>query len=252
MHRFFVPPADLDDATVTLSGEPLHHLAVVLRLGPGAEVLLLDGLGKVCHCRLLQVGRREATAAVLERWTEREGVLPLRLLQGVPKGERMELVLQKGTELGISAFTPVLSGRSIGRVDAAREEKRHQRWQRIITEAARQSRRPVVPRLDASVTLPEALVATNESLRLLLWEGENRPLAAVLPEQAPENVALLVGPEGGFSPDEAALARDHGFVAVGLGSRILRSETAGFAVAAILGHRYGDLGTVPGGKEKTG
>lgn len=252
MHRFFLPPDQLTQPTVTLTGEPLHHLAVVLRLGPGAEVLLLDGRGQVCHCRILRLDRRMAEASVLERWFEAEEVLSLRLLQGVPKGERMELVLQKGTELGISAFTPVLTSRSIGRIDPAREEKRHQRWHRIITEAARQSRRPLLPRLDSSLTLPQALAATAEPLRLLLWEGESLPLAAVLPEQAPASVALLVGPEGGFSPDEAALARDHGFVAVGLGSRILRSETAGFAVAAILGHRYGDLGRVAGEKEKTG
>ncbi len=243
MHRFFVPPADLAGATVTLSGEPLHHLATVLRLGAGAEVLLLDGQGQVCRCRIERLDRRTAAATVLERWSEREGVLPLRLLQGVPKGERMELVLQKGTELGISAFTPVVTSRSIGRVDAEREEKRQLRWQRIISEAARQSRRPLLPHIGPSLTLAEALAATSETLRLILWEGESRPLAEVLPLQAPASVALLVGPEGGFSSDEAALAGRHGFVAVGLGPRILRSETAGFAVAAILGHRYGDLGT---------
>lgn len=242
MHRFYVDPADLTSTTVTITGESLHHLAVVLRLGSGVEILLLDGQGKVCHCRLLRVGRKEAEAEVLKSWLETEGVLPLRLLQGVPKGERMELVLQKGTELGISAFTPVVSERSIGRIDGVREEKRQLRWQRIITEAARQSRRPLLPHLDATVRLPEALAATSETLRLMLWEGESRPLATVLPAQAPASVALLVGPEGGFSPEEAALAREHSFVAVSLGSRILRSETAGFAVAAILGHRYGDLG----------
>jgi len=243
MHRFFVPPADLNSSSVTLVGEPLHHLATVLRLGVGAEVLLFDGLGQVCRCRIERLDRRSAEAVVLESWSEGEGVLPLRLLQGVPKGERMEMVLQKGTELGISAFTPVVTSRSIGRVDAAREEKRQLRWQRIISEATRQSRRPLLPRLDPTLPLAEALAATRETLRLILWEGESRPLAAVLPPQAPESVALLVGPEGGFSADEAALARQHGFVAVGLGPRILRSETAGFAVAAILGHRYGDLGT---------
>lgn len=242
MHRFFVPPALLAGDEVKLDGDVVQHLAVVLRLTPGSEVLLLDGCGGVCRCRLTGVTRRQVTAQIEERWQERETLLPLRLLQGVPKGERMDLVLQKGTELGVGVFTPVLSERSVPRLDGARGAQRQERWQRIVNEATRQCRRPVLPPVGVPVALPEALSACNEALRLMLWEEESRPLAAVLPSEAPAAVALLVGPEGGFSAAEAKQAKDHGFVAVGLGPRILRSETAGFAVAAILQHRYGDLG----------
>lgn len=243
MHRFFVPSATLQADTVTLTGEPLHHLAVVLRLAVASEILLLDGAGAVCRCRLLAVGRREATAQVLERWRETEQLLPLRLLQGVPKGERMELVLQKGTELGVTAFTPVFTGRSVPRPRGGGEDGRLERWQRIVREAARQCRRPLLPEVAPPQTLEAALVGVREELRLLLWEEESRPLGAVLSATPPRDVALLVGPEGGFSAEEAALAMRHGFLPVGLGPRILRSETAGFAVAAILQHRYGDLGS---------
>lgn len=242
MHRFFVPPAVVATDEVVLEGEVVQHLAVVLRLPAGSAVLLLDGRGQLCRCRLTSVGRRLVTARVEERWQERERLLPLRLLQGVPKGERMELLLQKGTELGVGSFTPVLSERSVPRLEGPRGVQRQERWQRIVSEAARQSRRPLLPEVAGPLSLAEAVAATRESLRLLLWEEESRPLAEALPLEPPADVALLVGPEGGFSVAEAALARQHGFVAVGLGPRILRSETAGFAVAAILQHRYGDLG----------
>lgn len=243
MRRFFVSPQTLHADPVPLSEEIVHHLAAVLRLSAGEEVLLLDGEGRLCRCRLESLGRRGGTARVLECWQETESALPVRLLQGLPKGEKMELVLQKGTELGLTAFTPVLAERSIPVPAAERGEKRRQRWERIIREAARQSRRTHLPRLGAVLPLAEALQECGEELRLLLWEEESRPLAEVLPAAAPRDVAVLVGPEGGLSAAEVALARRAGFVPVGLGPRILRSETAGLAIAAVLQYLYGDLGS---------
>jgi len=243
MRRFFVPPESLRSERVPLSEEIAHHLATVLRLPVGEEILLLDGEGTVCRCRLESLSRRAAVAGVLERRQQREGVLPVRLLQGLPKGEKMELVLQKGTELGLAAFTPVLAARSVPTPSAERGEKRLRRWERIVREAAQQSRRVVLPCLDGVLPLDEALRQSREELRLLLWEEASRPLAEVLPVAAPRDVAVLVGPEGGFSAEEVAAARAAGFIPVGLGPRILRSETAGLALAAVLQYLYGDLGS---------
>jgi 16S rRNA (uracil1498-N3)-methyltransferase len=134
----------------------------------------------------------------------------------------MDLVLQKGTELGMTAFTPVLAERSIPSAD--RGEKRRQRWERIIREAAQQSRRTYLPRLDKVLPLTDALRHCGEDLRLLLWEEESRPLADILPAVAPRDVAVLVGPEGGFSVGEVALARRAGFIPVSLGQRILAAK----------------------------
>lgn len=236
MHRFFLPPAALLGNQLSITGDALHHLTVV-RLRAGDEVELLDGSGLVCRCRLLAFTHQEARAEVLERRQETETVFPVRLLQGLPKGEKLELILQKGVELGVVAFTPVLTARSV-----ANKEK-GERWERIIEEAARQSRRPLLPRLDRLTSLEQALTGTSEELRLMLWEEGSRPLAAELPAAPPRDCALLVGPEGGFTAAEAELATRHGFRPVSLGRRILRTETAGFAVAAILQHRYGDLGS---------
>jgi 16S rRNA (uracil1498-N3)-methyltransferase len=117
------------------------------------------------------------------------------------------------------------------------------RWQRIIQEATRQSRRPLLPRLEELRPLAQALAQTNEALRLMLWEEGSIPLNAALPPEPPASCALLVGPEGGFSAAEAQSAQHAGFIPVSLGKRILRTETAGMAVAAVLQNRYGDFGT---------
>lgn len=245
MRQFFVPPEALGGDAVTLEGEVHHHLATVLRLGPGEEILLLDGRGTLCRCRIERLDRRGGLARVLECRQEPETAFPIQLLQGLPKADKMELVLQKGTELGLGAFTPVLAERSVS-APRERGEKRQQRWERIVREAARQSRRRLLPRLDPPQPLAEALAACTADLRLMLWEQESHPLAAALPATPPRNAAILVGPEGGFSSAEVNAARATGFVPVGLGPRILRSETAGFAVASILQYLYGDLGAAPG------
>lgn len=235
MHRLFVTVDELKNPVVEISGDSFHHLNV-LRLRSGDELLLLDGGGNLARAALQSVTRSSARAEVCERWQEEEGLLPLRLIQGLPRGEKFEWLLEKGVELGISTFTPVTTERS-----QVRGEK-SSRWLRIIQEAARQSRRPCLPTLDELQPLSAALAHTSESLRLMLWEEGSLPLNAALPQHPPESCVLLVGPEGGFSSGEAQAAVAAGFVPVSLGRRILRTETAGMAVAAILQNRYGDFG----------
>ncbi|WP_432822140.1 16S rRNA (uracil(1498)-N(3))-methyltransferase [Trichloromonas sp.] len=242
MHRFFLHPEAFGDNETILPDDVVHHLKTVLRLAVGDELLLLDGLGSLYHCRLKTLGKHAATALILKCWSEQETALPVQLIQSLPKGDKMDLVLQKGTELGITSFSPVVSERGIPQPSDDRRSKRHQRWQKIIQEASRQSRRPVLPRLDEVQPLVRVLTDCNANLRLMLWEEECLPLSAALPEAPPSSVAILVGPEGGFSDKEAALARQHNFQPVRIGPRILRSETAGFAVASILQYTYGDLG----------
>ncbi len=245
MHRFFVPASALQSTAVAIPQDVAHHLKTVLRLCPGDEIILLDGAGTLCRCRLEAVAKQSASAHILQRWQEPETAFPIELIQALPKGDKMDLVLQKGTELGIGHFTPALSERSVGALPTGRHAKRLERWDRIIREAARQCRRPILPRLSEPAPLEEALAASRSELRLMLWEEESRPLSLALPEAPPEHAAILVGPEGGFSPGEAAIARNHGFIPVRLGPRILRTETAGFAMASILQFRYGDLNHSP-------
>jgi 16S rRNA (uracil1498-N3)-methyltransferase len=241
MHRFFIDPIALRGEDVVLTAEIVRHLGV-LRLAAGAEILLLDGSGILCQCRITRLDRKSGAAVVLRRTTQTEATFPIELLQALPKGDKMDLVLQKGTELGINRFVPLQTDRSIPRLPTGREEQRHERWLRIIREAARQCRRPCLPELGALSTLEEALANCQSELRLMLWEEGSQPLEAVLRREVPAGAAVLIGPEGGFSEKEAATARRYGFVPVLFGPRILRSETAGFAAATILQYRYGDLG----------
>jgi 16S rRNA (uracil1498-N3)-methyltransferase len=247
-HRFFVPPGTLSGDRIDIAGEPLHHLRTVLRLGPGTEVLLLDGRGGCCRARLQSVGREQAVAVAIARWNEAEAACPLRLMQALPKGDKFDLVLQKGTELGVTIFQPVLSGRAVPRPETGRTA----RWERIVREAARQSRRPCLPQLAPLQPLDEALAAVGEPLRLVLWEQGAVPLREALPAHPPTGVAVLVGPEGGFGEAEVKAVTAAGFAPVHLGPRILRTETAGLAAAAVLQYLYGDWGRAARGSTANG
>ena len=240
--RFFVPAESLQSDQVVITGDPYHHLRKVLRVKPGAVILLLDGLGHCCEVQLEQLQPEQATTRVISRWQESNTTLPITRLQALPKGDKFDLILQKGTELGVSYFQPLETEHAVLNLNAARLSKRELRWQRIVTEAARQSRRPILPNCDAPLPLHAALTDCDAELKLMLWEDGSNPLREVLQKQPPRDVALLVGPEGGFSPQEADLAKGHGFIPVHLGSRILRTETAGFAVSAVLQYLYGDFG----------
>ena len=251
MRRFFVDPESLQGDEVVLGGEVHHHLCRVLRLAPGDDLELLDGRGLVARCRIEELAKKVARVRVLARRREQEHLFPVRLIQGLPKGDKMDLILQKGTELGVTAFTPLVAGRSVARLSPGRQEGRLQRWEKIVQEAARQSGRVVLPRVDEPVGLDAAL-AGDEDLRLLLWEEESRPLRLALPEDGPRSAAILVGPDGGLAAAEVNAARAAGFVPVSLGQRILRTETAGFAVVAILEYLYGDLGCWPDGRQASG
>ncbi|MFO7981864.1 MAG: 16S rRNA (uracil(1498)-N(3))-methyltransferase [Desulfuromonadales bacterium] len=242
MRRFFVSPERLREESLDLDGELLRHLTV-LRLQAGDEVLLLDGTGCVCRCHIEFLNRKDGRARCLERWREEDTALPVHLLQGVPKGDKMDVVLQKGVELGVSRLTPVICRRSVTR--NAGSVRRQERWQRIVNEAARQSRRPVLPNLDPPLPLPDAMNRCDADLRLLLWEEGSSPLQDVLPTERPASVAILVGPEGGLATEEAQLAIGHGFKPVRLGPRILRTETAALAVASVLQYLYGDWAEIP-------
>jgi len=236
MRRFFVPPELLSAGEFDLPEETLRHMQV-LRLQPGMEVELLDGRGACCSCEILALERKRGTARVKNCRQVSEKALPLTLFQGLPKGDKFDLILQKGTELGLSRFVPTLCERC-----QPSGRGRPQRWQRIMSEAARQSRRMLLPRLDETTPLAEALTACDHELKLVPWEQSATPLAEVLPSQPPRDAAILVGPEGGLTSGEVEFAMRRGFRPVSLGERILRTETAGFAVAGILQYLYGDLG----------
>ena len=247
MRRFILPPETFTgNGTVTVTGAPFRHMARALRLAAGDRVLLADGSGREFRGTIRRV-EAASLAVDLEELAPQatpEAGPRLTLLQGLPKGDKMDLIVQKATELGVAAIVPLLAGRSVPRLAPERSAARLERWRRIAREAARQSGRATVPVVAPLQTLPEALRLSAAELRLFLWEGEREHhlrtvLAATSP---PASVELLVGPEGGFSAAEAAAATAGGFSPTCLGRRILRTETAGLAVLAVLQYLWGDLG----------
>lgn len=231
--RLFLPPDRIGDGRAALTPEAVHYLRDVLRLEPGAEVELFDGEGGAYAARLeeglgaLRLGpRREARPA-----------LPLWLLVALAKGEKMDLVVQKATELGASRVSPFAAERSVVRLDRERGEARAARWRRIAAEAARQCGRADVPAVAEPVPLAEALAAVPPGFARFVFHPGGEPLGG---PEAP-GVAAVVGPEGGLAPAEVDACEAAGARRVSLGPRVLRAETAAVVATALLQARFGDL-----------
>lgn len=226
--------------------EEAHHLARVLRLAPGDTVRVVDGRGMEFTVRLESIEGRRATGTILARAATRtESPLAITLAQGIPKGEKMEWIVRTVTELGVVRLVPLLTERTIVRLEPGRWRERARRWQRVAKEAAKQCGRAVVP----SVETPRSIQELADSgwpvdLPLCLWEGERRGLSEVLDAEkgTVTSLLLVVGPEGGLAPREVEMLEKRGFKLAGLGPRILRTETAGPAAVALLQSRFGDLG----------
>jgi len=218
----------------------------VLRLGPGDIITLLDGKGSLYHCRIEDKTPGAVQCRVLERHPAGgEPSLKVVLLQGIAKGDKMDTVIQKGTELGASLFVPVHCRRSVVRLDAARGAARRERWQRIAAGAAKQCRRALVPEVYKPVTWENALrLIPPGAPAFLPWEGEaGRSLKKELQSRpAPTEVYIIIGPEGGLEKEEVDEAQARGVVPVSLGPRILRTETAGLAAISMVLYQWGDLG----------
>ncbi len=242
MRRFFFDPLSRKGDTLFLLEEESRHVTKVLRLPTGSEIELLDGQGTVYRALIVAGGRRVEARIVGVVSTDVGAGKTLWVGQGILKGEKMDTVVQKCTELGVSRFSPFQSSRCQGKADAGQNRKRHERWQRIGLAACKQCLRPHIMQLDAPVNLADLLRDTHASLRLLFWEEEKRlHLQDLLALPEAQSVALLLGPEGGFSREEVDLARQFGWLTVSLGERILRAETATLTAVSIVQFLIGNL-----------
>ncbi len=257
MHRFFVPPDALKAQPVILTGDQAHQVRRVLRLRLGDRVTLLDGAGWAYEAKLIALGETDARFQTVQRWRAAgEPAVAITLFQAMLKGERFGWALQKGTEVGVSRFVPLVCERNvIDDLEAIDSANKRERWERIIQEAAEQSGRGRLPELlpaqlfaQAAATVP-ALAGGAEigdaPLRLIPWEGERvvrlRDALAECNLTAGARIEVFVGPEGGFTEEEITLARRYGVQPVTLGPRILRAETAGVVAAAIVLHEVGEI-----------
>ena len=234
MPRFFVPAPPDVGGTAVITGDDARHIAGALRMAPGEPLTLCDGAGQDYLCRIESVARDAVTLRV-ERSEKSIGEpsLSVTLYMGLPKADKLELVIQKSVELGAVRIVPTVTARSIARIDPRDSEKKTARWQKIAAEAAGQSGRGIIPTVEPPITLRAALPRLARENVLLCYEGGGAPLGDLV-SLADESVSLLIGPEGGFAPEEVEAVVAGGGRLATLGTRILRCETAPLAALAIL------------------
>ncbi|MEO5372447.1 MAG: 16S rRNA (uracil(1498)-N(3))-methyltransferase [Magnetococcus sp. DMHC-1] len=222
-----------------------HYLLRVLRLPQGAEVCLFDGSGGEWDGILLSVVTPVTIQLLRHRTGERESPLAITLVHGLSRPAAMDMVIQKGVELGVATIVPLITRRSVSRPDARQSANKSERWQRIAMEASEQCGRTRVPHIHPPTSWDRLAELTPVGLRLLFWEEERQGMRLRSLDSPPHGspLTLLTGPEGGLDAEEVAFAREKlGFLAVGLGPRILRTETAALAVLTMVQTLWGDMG----------
>ncbi len=252
--RFFITPDQVNGPRIMVSGDDLRHIRSVLRKQPGDTLILLDGQGMEYTVRISAMERSEIITDIVSE-ARRESRSPLVTLgQGLPKSEKMDWIVQKATELGVSSIAPLITERTIVKVKDG--EKRISRWKKIVREAAMQSNRPDIPRVCPIASFPDFLLSLDPgprttdprnstldpcplTLNLLPWEEGTVPIKGVLRKNpGVKNIIVLIGPEGGFSAKEAEAAGERNFHAVSLGPNILRTETAAVAALSMIAYEY--------------
>ncbi len=251
--RFYVEPERLTADRAILTGSAYHHLKNVRRLEPGDELVVFDGCGREA-LGVLEVFQGETAVvrvlADIDRSTE--SALDLTLAPCLAKGKKIDLVIEKAVELGVDRVCVITSQRSIGRMKEDSALERVERWRRIAIAAAEQSRRTEIPVIERIRPFEEFVKTKPEdALGLVFTAGAQPDPPATLRQRYPDThkVIAIIGPEGGLTGDEIELAREHGFIDVGLGPRILRAETASIVAAAVCQHLWGDLGRRPPERE---
>ena len=245
MHRFFINTDNIKKDRIVITGEDVSHISRVLRLKFGDEIILCDGQG-IDYCVTIEGMDKYAvrTKIIGEMASIGEPDVNVILFQGIPKGAKMDIIIQKCTEIGVSRIVPVLNARTVVRLsDEKDERKKVERWQRIAEEAAKQSGRGIVPQIAKPKVFEEALEEAMElDISLIPYELEKQnTLKGYLHGKALKNIGILIGPEGGYEDFEIKSAIDKGVIPVTLGSRILRTETAGSAVLSCIMYEFDEM-----------
>ncbi|MCI9330064.1 MAG: 16S rRNA (uracil(1498)-N(3))-methyltransferase [Ruminococcus sp.] len=239
MHRFFIQHSQIQGSRLYVEGPDVNHIKNVLRMKRGDQVMVSDGEGMQYLCALESFTDGLVWFEIVDTWKEnRELSSKLYLFQGLPKSDKMELIIQKATELGVYEVVPVVTGRTVVRLDEKKAQKKTARWNAIAESAAKQSGRSRIPRVREAMTFSEALASAGELDVLLIpyekaegMEATRQVIEGIRPGQS---VGIFIGPEGGFEEAEVEQAVALGAAPVTLGRRILRTETAGFVMLSML------------------
>lgn len=241
--RIYQPGTLIPQSTLQLVEQAAKHVQQVLRLTPGAELILFNGEGGEYSANIIEINKR-IVKVVLGDHIEREVESPVKihLVQAISRGEKMDFTMQKAVELGITHITPLLTERSQFKLISDRSEKKLAHWRAVIISACEQCGRNQIPVVDEPISLSNWLAESHPGLKLVLHPGTNQSLAAI--KLVPEQVILLVGSEGGFSEVEIKSIMAEGFQSIALGPRILRTETAAMAAISAIQTLWGDFNPV--------
>jgi 16S rRNA (uracil1498-N3)-methyltransferase len=241
--RVFLEKSALLTNPVSVNGEQAHYLFTVLRCRPGDLLIVTDEHARSFNAKIVSCSKKEVSIEIIDEYTaDTESRLKITLVQGLLKGEKMDFVIQKTTELGVDTIIPVITERS-----QLRDTRKIARWKKIAAEASRQSGRIRIPEITDCHSLREIFdTGLISGKGILCWEREAEKLASVLKDfRHTGEITLFIGPEGGFSEQEVLLASESGFVPASLGNRILRAETAAIAAVSVVQFALGDLGSLP-------
>lgn len=234
--RFHLPPAQWSSPHLTLGGDEAQHCSRVMRKKPGDVIEIFDGAGRVAVCEIAHVSKTEVQAHLLSETHTAPFQTAIHLLPALIKAEPFEWLLEKAVELGAASIQPVITERTVIHLDAAQVEKKLAKWRRHMIESAKQCHTPFVPELKAPVSFAASLKIDADLKLIPALSEHTRTLKQALPSTKPSRVAVLIGPEGDFTPEEEVLALASGFVPITLGPLVLRAETAAIATLAILGY----------------
>lgn len=247
MHRFFAERDNITETDIVIVGEDVRHIKNVLRLELGEKIEVSDKEGTDYICEISDVSKESVECNVIESFKSKgEAPIEIVLFQGLPKSTKMELIIQKATELGVREIVPLVTERCIVKInDRKKEDKKIERWSKIAEEAAKQSKRGFVPAISPIMSFKEAIAhLADEEMVVVPYENEdNLGLKSVLKDSSAMKVNIVIGPEGGFEQSEIEALKDIDSHIVTLGPRILRTETAGFTASIIVQYELGDLGS---------
>jgi 16S rRNA (uracil1498-N3)-methyltransferase len=239
MRRIFLQESSILTKPVVVKEEKAHYLISVLRCRPGDRLIVTDEKGSSYTAQILSASKKEVLIDIVGDYSlDTESALNMILIQGLLKGEKMDFVVQKATELGVSAIVPVITERS-----QLRDTRKHPRWKKIAEEASRQSGRTRIPEISKTYSFKDVfeLPGVISGKGVIFWEQGGERLSDIAGRIQNTDVYLMIGPEGGFSEKEAMLATEKGFFTATLGNRILRAETAAIAAVSIMQFTLGDI-----------
>lgn len=243
MHRFFIPQPYADE--MTIEGIDARHIYTVLKMKPGEKVQIVSDDGVTALAEIAAAAPGRTVVKCLEVIAEsHEPAVRITLAQGLVKGEKMDFIIQKAVELGVSHIVPLAMEHSVVRYDGTKAAKKRERWQKIAESAAKQSKRDIIPQVEPVSTIDNLMAENDCGVKIIAYECEDRQGLKQVLQANPEtdSILIIIGPEGGITETELNAARVGGAVPVSLGRRILRAETAGLTALAAILYEFDELG----------